>query len=73
MLVPVLWDRQSRRIVNNESFDIAVMLNEAFDAVGADRGMNLCPPHLRAEIDALGVEIAQVLRSIVYSGSWMRE
>jgi glutathionyl-hydroquinone reductase len=31
IIVPVLWDRQSRRIVNNESLDIAKMLNHAFD------------------------------------------
>ncbi|MEJ7797716.1 MAG: glutathione S-transferase family protein, partial [Solirubrobacteraceae bacterium] len=29
--VPVLWDTQTGRIVNNESADIIVMLNSAFD------------------------------------------
>src|ERR1700759_1259115 len=30
--VPVLWDPETGRIVNNESADILVMLNSAFDA-----------------------------------------
>ena len=30
--VPVLWDRRSRRVVSNDSGDIAVMFNSEFDA-----------------------------------------
>jgi len=29
--VPVLWDERSRRIISNESLEIAEMLNDAFD------------------------------------------
>jgi putative glutathione S-transferase len=30
--VPVLWDRHSRRVVSNDSGDIAAMFNSEFDA-----------------------------------------
>src|SRR5690606_3058746 len=33
--VPVLWDKERRTIVNNESADIIRMFNSAFDAIGA--------------------------------------
>jgi len=49
--VPVLWDRQERRIVNNESADIIRMLNSAFDHLTGN-DLDLYPAPLRAEIDA---------------------
>jgi glutathionyl-hydroquinone reductase len=36
--VPVLWDAASRRIVNNDSMEIAHILNEAFDTLGGNAG-----------------------------------
>ena len=36
--VPVLWDKQTRTIVNNESADIIRMFNSAFDGIGAKPG-----------------------------------
>jgi putative glutathione S-transferase len=49
--VPVLWDRERRTIVNNESAEIIRMLNSEFDALG-DASVDLYPEPLRAEIDA---------------------
>jgi putative glutathione S-transferase len=49
--VPVLWDRERRTIVNNESSEILRMLNAEFDAIG-DASVDLYPEALRAEIDA---------------------
>ena len=34
--VPTLWDKKTKRIVNNESSEIIRMLNSEFAAVGAD-------------------------------------
>ncbi len=34
--VPVLWDKQTHQIVNNESSEILRMLNREFDAFGKD-------------------------------------
>ena len=50
--VPVLWDKEQGRIVSNAEDDIMRMLNSEFDAFG-DSGLDLYPPALRAEIDAV--------------------
>jgi len=44
--VPVLWDRETGRIVSNESADIVVMLNSEWDEWG-DAAVNLYPEELR--------------------------
>ncbi len=50
--VPVLWDRESDRIVNNESSEIIQMLNSEFDAWG-DSSLDLYPSELKGEIDEI--------------------
>ena len=50
--LPVLWDRETGRIVNNESGELLRMLGTEFDAF-AEREADLCPPALRDEIDAV--------------------
>jgi glutathionyl-hydroquinone reductase len=64
--VPVLWDCAQHRIVNNESLDICVMLNEAREALGGDAGVDLYPADLRQSIDALNTRIARGLANAVY-------
>ncbi len=49
--VPVLWDKQSGTLVNNESREVLRMLDCEFDAFG-DASFTLCPPELRQAIDA---------------------
>ena len=51
--VPVLWDRQTRRIVNNESAEIIRMLESEFDAFAKHPERHYLPEELRAEIDEL--------------------
>ncbi|MDW5593563.1 glutathione S-transferase family protein [Conexibacter stalactiti] len=63
--VPVLWDKQAGRIVNNESTDIVRMLNSAFDEWG-DPAVDLYPEPLRAEIDALNERIYETVNNGVY-------
>ncbi|MSQ67278.1 MAG: glutathione S-transferase family protein [Gammaproteobacteria bacterium] len=63
--VPVLWDRQTHRIVNNESADIIRMFNTAFDGVGATAG-DFYPVALRPHIDALNARIYDTLNNGVY-------
>ena len=50
--VPVLWDRKTRTIVNNESADILRMFNAGFGDL-ARNAIDLYPEHLRPAIDAL--------------------
>ncbi len=63
--VPALWDKESGTIVNNESSEIIRMFNDAFDAASAS-GPDLCPPALRAEIDALNERIYHNVNNGVY-------
>ena len=63
--VPVLWDKQRRTIVNNESADILRMLSTGFGAL-ADDTRDLYPADLAGEIDALGEEIYPTLNNGVY-------
>ena len=63
--VPVLWDKQSSTIVNNESGEIAIMLNREFDAWG-DRSVDLYPDAMAPEIDALNERVYHRLNNAVY-------
>lgn len=48
--VPVLWDKQTGTIVNNESREILRMLDTEFDAIG-DASVTFYPEPLRQKID----------------------
>lgn len=63
--VPVLWDKQQRTIVNNESSEIIRMLNTTFDGLGATRG-DFYPVALRSEIDQVNTRIHDTLNNGVY-------
>jgi putative glutathione S-transferase len=63
--VPVLWDKQTKTIVNNESSDILRMLNSGFGAL-ADNSIDLYPQTLASEIDALNDRIYPRLNNGVY-------
>ena len=68
---PVLWDRETGRIVNNESADIVRMLNAEFDEWG-DRSVDLYPEALRAEIDELNEWIYRDVNNGVYRTGFAR-
>ena len=63
--VPVLWDRETGRIVSNESSEIIRMLNSAFDGVGAAPG-DYYPEPLRAEIDRINARVYATVNNGVY-------
>lgn len=63
--VPVLWDKERRTIVNNESADIVRMFNSGFGGL-AHHAIDLYPEALRAEIDALNALIYPRLNNGVY-------
>ena len=69
--VPVLWDKQRRTIVSNESSEIIRILNSAFDAVGA-RGADLYPADLRADIDAVNELVYRSVNNGVYRTGFAR-
>jgi glutathionyl-hydroquinone reductase len=63
--VPVLFDRETNRIVNNESSEILRMLNSEWDAF-TDVRLDLYPEDLRDEIDELEGEVYTNLNDGVY-------
>ena len=67
--VPVLWDRKTGTIVNNESSEIIRMFNSAFDGVGARPG-DFYPADLREEIDALNARIYDTVNNGVYKAGF---
>jgi glutathionyl-hydroquinone reductase len=67
--VPVLWDKASGAIVNNESAEIIRMLNLAFDGIGAEPG-DYYPRDLRPEIDSLNARIYDAVNNGVYKAGF---
>lgn len=63
--VPVLWDKKTGALVNNESAEIIRMFNDAFNAFG-DASLDLYPTNKRAEIDTLNERIYTTLNNGVY-------
>lgn len=67
--VPVLWDKQTDAIVNNESSEIIRMLGSAFDAVGVAEG-DYYPEELRPEIDTVNARIYDTVNNGVYKAGF---
>lgn len=67
--VPVLWDKEKRTIVSNESADLVRMLNTAFDRVGGN-DEDFYPEPLRDEIDELNAFIYPNVNNGVYKSGF---
>jgi len=63
--VPVLWDKKTKTIVNNESSEIIRMLNSEFDTF-TDVTLDFYPMSLRADIDAINEKIFNAVNLGVY-------
>jgi putative glutathione S-transferase len=63
--VPVLWDKQTRRIVNNSEDDICRMFNDSFAALGAS-GPDLFPADLEPGHTELAAFIYEKVNNGVY-------
>ena len=63
--VPVLFDKQARKIVNNESSEIIRMLNSEFNEFG-DASIDLYPEELRGEIDEVNGLVYPNINNGVY-------
>ena len=64
--VPVLWDKETNRAVNNESSEIIRMLNTEFNQWAKNPDLDLYPEPLRAEIDELNDRIYNSINNGVY-------
>ncbi len=67
--VPVLWDKHTKSIVNNESAEIIRMLNRAFDGLGAS-DYDYYPPALQNEIDTLNEQVFEHVNAGVYKAGF---
>jgi len=63
--VPVLWDKQTARIVSNSDDDIMRMFELEFNAFGNSE-LDLYPQGLRAQIDELNALIYETVNNGVY-------
>ena len=63
--VPTLWDKKTRRIVNNESSEIIRMLNSEFKGIAGD-DTDYYPAALRGEIDRINDFVYQKINNGVY-------
>jgi putative glutathione S-transferase len=64
--VPVLWDKQTKTIVNNESAEIIVMLNSQFNELVKNPSLDLYPEELREKIDEWNEKIYYSVNNGVY-------
>lgn len=63
--VPVLWDKEKKTIVNNESSEIIRMFNSEFNEYG-DSKLDLYPGILRDEIDSINATVYDNINNGVY-------
>lgn len=67
--VPVLWDKKTRTIVNNESADILKIFNQDFAAL-ADTDVDLRPAAFEAEIDQVNETLYNDFNNGVYQAGF---
>lgn len=67
--VPVLWDKYSRRIVNNSEDDICRMFNDVFGRFGDD-SIDLFPSDIAAEQERLSAFIYEHVNNGVYKAGF---
>lgn len=64
--VPILWDTEKQTIVNNESSEIIVVLNQAFNQFATHPELNLYPDELKTAIDTWNEKIYHTVNNGVY-------
>ncbi|WP_373481088.1 glutathione S-transferase family protein [Geminocystis sp.] len=64
--VPVLWDKKTKTIVNNESSQIIILLNNEFNQFAKNADLNLYPDDLKIEIDPWNEKIYHHINNGVY-------
>lgn len=67
--VPVLWDKETHRIVNNSEDDICRMFNDAFSALG-DKDVDLFPADIESKHEKLSAFIYQNVNNGVYAAGF---
>jgi putative glutathione S-transferase len=68
--VPVLWDKKTKRVINNESSEIIRMLNSEFKGIANDA--DFYPQPLRSEIDRINEFVYANVNNGVYRCGFAR-
>lgn len=64
--VPVLYDKKTGKIVNNESAEILRIINSEFNDFAKNKDLDLYPEHLREKIDEINTWIYDTINNGVY-------
>lgn len=64
--VPILWDKKTQSIVNNESSEIIQMINDEFNEFAKNPDVDLYPKEYKTEIDAVNEWIYNDINNGVY-------
>jgi putative glutathione S-transferase len=67
--VPVLWDKKTGTIVNNESAEIIRMFNSAFDGLTGSK-LDFYPEDLQTDIDELNAVVYDTVNNGVYKSGF---
>ncbi|WP_088328695.1 glutathione S-transferase family protein [Lacimicrobium sp. SS2-24] len=67
--VPVLWDKQTETIVNNESAEIIRIFNSAFDSLTGNT-LDFYPKHLKSQIDDINETVYNNINNGVYKAGF---
>ena len=68
--VPVLWDKESKKIVNNCEDDICPMFNNAFNAVAQNKDIDLFPKDIEDEHTKLSDFLYENVNNGVYKAGF---
>ena len=68
--VPVLWDKETKKIVNNCEDDICPMFNSVFNAVARNKDVDLFPKEIEAEHDKLSGFVYDNVNNGVYKAGF---
>ena len=68
--VPVLWDKETKKIVNNCEDDICPMFNDVFNAVARNKDVDLFPKEIKAEHDKLSDFVYDNVNNRVYKAGF---
>ena len=69
--VPILWDKKTNTIVNNESAEIIRIMNSAFNDITKNYD-DYYPSNLRIEIDKINKVIYENINNGVYKSGFSR-
>ena len=64
--VPLLWDKKTKTIVNNESVEIIKMFNTAFNELAENPSIDLYPEAHKKEIDEINDWVYNTINTGVY-------